>query len=45
LGLLGSLLGGWFVQKKLQKLFRYRHNVTAEAMAEQSAKAGTPEVA
>jgi hypothetical protein len=44
-GLLGSLFGGWFVQKKLQKLFRYRHNVTAEAMAEQSAKAGTPEVA
>jgi hypothetical protein len=45
LGLLGSIFGGWFVQKKLQKLFRYRHNVTAEAMAEQSAKVASPEVA
>jgi ligand-binding SRPBCC domain-containing protein len=31
LGFIGSLLGGWFVDKKLRKLFRYRHNVTAEA--------------
>ena len=33
LGFLGKLLGGWFVQRKLKKLFRYRHRVTAEAMA------------
>lgn len=43
---LGSSLGGWLVHKKLQKLFRYRHNVTAEAMAERCLKkATTPEVA
>jgi len=46
-GFLGDLLGSWFVDKKLQKLFRYRHNVTAEALAESSAgaKAKSPEVA
>jgi uncharacterized protein len=33
LGFVGNLLGSWFVHEKLQKLFRYRHNVTAEAMA------------
>jgi ligand-binding SRPBCC domain-containing protein len=44
LGFVGNLLASWFVHKKLQKLFRYRHNVTAEAMAERSSKSETPEV-
>lgn len=45
LGFIGSLLGGWFVDKKLRKLFRYRHNVTAEAMADQNSSSASPEVA
>lgn len=32
-GALGSFVAGWFVQRKLKKLFRYRHRITAVAMA------------
>jgi ligand-binding SRPBCC domain-containing protein len=32
LGPLGNFLAGRFVQRKLKKLFAYRHRVTAEAM-------------
>jgi ligand-binding SRPBCC domain-containing protein len=32
-GLLGKLSAGWCVRRKLQRLFLYRHRVTAEAMA------------
>lgn len=32
LGPIGRLFAGWFVRRKLQKLFRYRHDVTAKAM-------------
>jgi len=32
LGRLGNFLGGWFVRRKLEKVFDYRHRVTAEAM-------------
>ena len=46
LGFIGSLLGGWFVDnKKLRKLFRYRHNVTTEALAHREIKGASPEVA
>lgn len=31
-GWLGKILGGWFVRRKLEKLFRYRHHLTAETM-------------
>ena len=34
-GVLGNLFGGWFVRRKLKKLFQYRHQVTIEAMAAQ----------
>ena len=44
LGFLGSLAGSWFVHRKLQKLFRYRHNITAEAMAQRHEKSASPEV-
>lgn len=33
MGALGSLLAGWFVKRKLEKLFAYRHRVTSEAFA------------
>jgi ligand-binding SRPBCC domain-containing protein len=33
-GALGDLLGGWYVQRKLTRLFEFRHRVTAEAMHE-----------
>ncbi|MGH9865913.1 MAG: SRPBCC family protein, partial [Candidatus Acidiferrales bacterium] len=33
MGALGSLFGGWFVKRKLEKLFAYRHRVTSEAFA------------
>lgn len=29
----GKLFGDWFVRRKLEKLFQYRHRVTIEAMA------------
>ena len=32
LGMLGNFLAGWFVQRKLARLFKYRHDVTAEAL-------------
>jgi hypothetical protein len=28
----GKLLGGWFVRRKLVRLFNYRHRITADAM-------------
>jgi ligand-binding SRPBCC domain-containing protein len=31
-GVVGKLLAGWFVHRKLTRLFKYRHRVTAEAM-------------
>ncbi|MGH9713452.1 MAG: SRPBCC family protein [Candidatus Acidiferrales bacterium] len=33
LGAVGKFLGSWFVHRKLEKLFAYRHRVTAQAMA------------
>ena len=30
-GVLGRWIGGWYVRRKLAKLFEYRHNVTARA--------------
>jgi hypothetical protein len=32
-GMLGKFFGGWFIRRKLKKLFRYRHRMTVEAMA------------
>jgi ligand-binding SRPBCC domain-containing protein len=32
MGVVGDLVGSFFVRRKLEKLFRYRHCVTAEAM-------------
>jgi|SRR5271155_416921 len=32
LGKLGNFFGGWFVRRKLKKVFAYRHRITAEAM-------------
>jgi ligand-binding SRPBCC domain-containing protein len=31
-GALGRMLGGWFVRRKLERMFDYRHRVTAEAV-------------
>ncbi len=31
LGFVGRLLGGWFVRRKLTRMFEYRHRVTREA--------------
>jgi ligand-binding SRPBCC domain-containing protein len=36
LGFAGKLFGGWFVHRKLVRLFKYRHQVTAEAMRARS---------
>ena len=33
LGFIGELLGGWLVRRKLERMFEYRHRITAEAMA------------
>jgi ligand-binding SRPBCC domain-containing protein len=33
LGWLGRMLGGWFVRRKLSKLFKYRHEMTARGIA------------
>jgi ligand-binding SRPBCC domain-containing protein len=32
LGALGNFFGGWFVRRKLAKLFEFRHRVTKEAV-------------
>jgi ligand-binding SRPBCC domain-containing protein len=32
MGSFGALFGNWFVQRKLKRLFEYRHRVTKEAM-------------
>ena len=37
-GFLGKLLGGWFVRRKLERLFDYRHRVTAQATARREAR-------
>ena len=39
LGLIGSIFGNWFVQRKLRRLFEYRHRVSKEAMAARPASA------
>ena len=31
-GILGNIFGGWFTQRKLKRLFEYRHRITDEAM-------------
>jgi ligand-binding SRPBCC domain-containing protein len=31
LGVVGNLLAGWFVQRKLDRLFKFRHRVTVNA--------------
>jgi len=31
LGLVGQILGGWFMRRKLERLFEYRHRVTRKA--------------
>jgi ligand-binding SRPBCC domain-containing protein len=36
LGMIGKFFGGWFVRRKLEKLFHYRHRVTIEALAASS---------
>ena len=33
MGVVGGLFAGWFVRRKLEKLFAYRHRVTSEAFA------------
>jgi ligand-binding SRPBCC domain-containing protein len=33
LGRFGSLLAGWFVRRKLERMFEYRHRITAEVFA------------
>jgi hypothetical protein len=35
-GVVGKLFAGWFVHRKLTRLFEYRHRVTAEAMRDRS---------
>ena len=32
LGAIGNLFGGWYVRRKLKRLFDYRHRVTREAV-------------
>jgi uncharacterized protein len=32
MGYLGAFLGNWFVQRKLKRLFDYRHRITKEAL-------------
>jgi ligand-binding SRPBCC domain-containing protein len=34
LGALGDFLGGWYVRRKLHRLFDFRHHATADAMYE-----------
>jgi ligand-binding SRPBCC domain-containing protein len=34
-GSLGKLLAGWYMRRKLTRLFQYRHRITVEAMREQ----------
>jgi uncharacterized protein len=31
-GALGNFFGGWLVRRRLERVFAYRHRVTAEAM-------------
>lgn len=40
LGAIGAFFGYWFVQRKLQRLFEYRHRITKEAMLARSAARG-----
>jgi ligand-binding SRPBCC domain-containing protein len=37
LGVIGTFFGNWFIQRKLQRLFEYRHHITKEAMLARSA--------
>jgi len=34
-GTVGKILAGWYMRRKLARLFRYRHRITAEAMPAQ----------
>jgi ligand-binding SRPBCC domain-containing protein len=34
LGAVGNFFGGWFVLRKLRRLFEFRHRITAEAVTE-----------
>jgi uncharacterized protein len=34
-GTMGKLLAGWYMRRKLARLFRYRHRITAESIAAQ----------
>lgn len=38
LGHIGAFFGNWFVQRKLKRLFDYRHRVTKDAMLGAKAK-------
>jgi ligand-binding SRPBCC domain-containing protein len=38
LGFIGNFLGGWYVRRKLKKLFAYRHRVTLEIAARELGK-------
>ena len=40
-GIFGKFFGGWFVHRKLKKLFRHRHRVTIEAFAAHSQQSST----
>ena len=40
LGAIGAFFGHWFVQRKLQRLFEYRHRITKEAMLAPGAARG-----
>ncbi len=31
-GIIGEFFGGWLVRRKLERMFEYRHRITAEAM-------------
>jgi hypothetical protein len=42
LGVLGRAFAGWFVRRKLNKLFAYRHEVTRKAMAAQPSASVNP---
>jgi ligand-binding SRPBCC domain-containing protein len=41
-GALGNALGGWYVRRKLNRMFEYRHAVTARALSETSSAGKAP---
>jgi ligand-binding SRPBCC domain-containing protein len=38
LGLLGQVMSGWYIRRKLQRMFEYRHALTKRVMAERRPK-------